>query len=285
MKMATFTNQATLSYNDTTVNSNIITGEILAVLSATKTAVRNVYGSDQDVTYVISIINSGSASFAGLTLTDDLGGYTVNGSTVYPLSYEAGSIRYYVNGTLQTAPTVTAGPPLTVTGVSVPAGGNATIIYEASANEFAPRGSGDTIVNTATLSGTGLTAAVNATETVTAQSGPMLSITKSLSPTAVSENGQLTYTFLIQNNGNEAAVATDNAVLTDTFDPILSNLTVTLNGTALTATTDYTYNQTTGAFATVAGVITVPAATYTQSATGEWTIIPGTATLTVTGTV
>ena len=34
--MATFTNQATLSYNNTTTTSNIVTGEIVEVLSATK---------------------------------------------------------------------------------------------------------------------------------------------------------------------------------------------------------------------------------------------------------
>ena len=37
--MATFTNQATLSYNGGSTNSNIITGEIVDVLTASKTAV------------------------------------------------------------------------------------------------------------------------------------------------------------------------------------------------------------------------------------------------------
>ena len=74
--------------------------------------------------------------------------------------------------------------------------------------------------------------------------------------------------------------------MTDTFDPILSGLTVTFNGAAWAPTTNYTYNAATGAFATVAGQITVPAATYTQNAaTGEWSTTPGVSTLTVTGTV
>ena len=34
--MAIFTNQATLSYNNTTTTSNVVTGEIVEVLSATK---------------------------------------------------------------------------------------------------------------------------------------------------------------------------------------------------------------------------------------------------------
>ena len=47
-----------------------------------------------------------------------------------------------------------------------------------------------------------------------------------------------------------------------------------------------TYDQTTGLFTTKAGEITVPAATFTQNAdTGAWSVIPGTSTLVITGTV
>ena len=284
--MAVFSNQATLSYNDTTVNSNIITGEILEVLSLTKTAVRDEYSQCENVTYVISLVNSGPSAFTGLTLTDDLGAYTAGESTVYPLDYVAGSIRYYINGTLQAAPAVTAGPPLTISGITVPAGGNAILIYEAETNAFAPLDAEGTITNTATVTGGGLSASVEDSETINALTGPQLGITKSLSPATVAENGQITYTFLIQNTGNEPAVATDNVVLSDLFDPILSNLTVTLNGAPIAPGTGYTYDEATGQFTTVPGVITVPAATYTQDPdTGAWSLTPGTAVLTVTGTV
>ena len=284
--MAVFTNQATLRYNDTTVNSNIAVGEILEVLSITKTAVRDVYGPDQDVTYVITLINSGTVPFIGLTLADDLGGYSAGGGTVYPLTYEAGSIRYYINGTLQPAPAVTAGPPLNITGITVPAGGNATIIYEASINAYAPLAVDSTIVNIVTASGGGLSAPVTATESISVQNGPQLGICKSLSPSSVTENGSITYTFLIQNTGNTEAVATDDVIMTDTFNPVLSTLSVSFNGMMLTEGTDYTYDETTGAFATLPGTITVPAATYTQDVTtGQWQVTPGTAVLTVTGTI
>lgn len=43
--MAAFYNQATLSYNGNTTTSNITTGEILEVLSATKTALRDTYNA------------------------------------------------------------------------------------------------------------------------------------------------------------------------------------------------------------------------------------------------
>ena len=82
------------------------------------------------------------------------------------------------------------------------------------------------------------------------------------------------------------AVATDNVALTDTFDPILSGLSVTLDGATWTEGVEYNYDETTGVFATVPSQITVPAATYAQDpATGAWVITPGVALLTVTGTV
>ena len=80
-------------------------------------------------------------------------------------------------------------------------------------------------------------------------------------------------------------MATDNAVITDTFSPILSGLTVTFNGEVWTEGVDYTYDEATGAFATLPGRITVPAATFTQNASGVWVSEPGTAVLRVTGTV
>jgi uncharacterized repeat protein (TIGR01451 family) len=283
--MARFTNQAQLRYGNAVTNSNIAVGEILEVLSATKTAVRATYGQNDNVTYIVSIVNSGTTPVIGLMLTDNLGAYPFGTGELVPLTYVAGTINYYVNGTLQTTPTVTAGPPMTVTGINVPAGGNATIIYEASVNQNAPLAVESEITNTATITGGGITP-IRVTETIGAASAPNLNITKSVSPVPVTENGTLTYTFRIQNYGSVAATNTTGVVITDTFAPVLNNLTAALNGTAWTAATDYTYNETTGTFSSTAGAITVPAATYTQdSTTGAWVVTPGESTLVITGTV
>ena len=283
--MATFTNQATLRYNGNVVNSNITTGELLEVLSATKTAVIDTYNQGSDITYVINIVNSGAVAFTGISVTDNLGEYTFGTGTLVQLDYVDGSVRYYVNGALQPTPAVTSGPPLTISGLVVPANGVATVIYVARANQYAPLDLGGVVTNTAVISGGGVTE-ITVTETVTPESGASLTITKSMCPTTITENGRLTYTFVIQNTGNTAAVATDNVEITDTFNPILTDLIVSFNDTTWTEGVNYNYSEATGDFATVAGQITIPAATYTQDpVTGEWIVEPGVGVLTVTGTV
>ncbi len=281
--MAVFSNQATLSYNGNTTNSNIAYGEILDALAVTKNAIDTTYSADGLITYVISVRNTGANAVTGITLTDDLGGYTFGTGTVYPLTPMATTVRLFINGVLQPNPTVNAGPPLTVSGITIPADADAVIVYQANANEFANPNVGGAITNTVTVNGTGITEPITADATVNAVSGPVLSITKSISPTQVVDNDRVTYTFVIQNTGNTAVTAADTTVITDTFNPILTDLTATLDGATFTA---YTYNEATGLFTTNTGAITVPAATVTQDAvTGEYTVVPGSTTLTVTGTI
>lgn len=283
--MAQFTNQAQIRYGNAVANSNIAVGEILEVLSASKTAVRSTYGQNDSVTYVVSIVNAGTVPVTGLTLSDNLGAYTFGTGSLTPLTYVEGTVKYYVNGTLQTAPAVTATPVFTITGITVPAGGNATIIYEAMVNQYAPLDAGSSITNNANISGGGITP-ITVDEIVRAQTAPLLTITKSISPVPVTENGTITYTFLIQNGGSADADAASGVTVSDNFDPVLTNLTATYNGTPLVAGTDYTYNETSGEFVTTAGRITVPAAAFTQDATtGIWAINPGVGTLVVTGTI
>ena len=284
--MAQFTNQAQLSYNNTVVGSNVVVGEILEVVSADKTAVVSTYAADGTVTYVISVVNAGATAITGLTVTDDLGAYAQGTATRIPLTYVDGSVRLFINGVLQPAPTVTAAPALTVSGITLPANSNLLLVYTAAVNAFAPLGVGDSIVNTATLTGNCIPTPITVTETVTPAEGPLLRITKSLEPVPVAENGTLTYRFVISNVGNVAAVATDNVAVSDLFDPILSNITVTLDGATLAEGVGYTYNEATGQFNTVPGRITVPAATFTQDiATGVWSVTPGVTVLSVSGTV
>lgn len=283
--MAAFYNQATLSYSGGTVNSNITTGELVEVLSVTKTAVVDEYSQGSEITYIINVINSGSIPYTGLTLTDDLGSYTLGAITLQPLDYVEGSVKYFVDGVLQASPTITDENGLVITPIRVPANGVATVAYTVSTNGYAsPVGTG-IIENVVTVSGDGITP-VSASETVGASASPLLSIAKSISPAIITENDPLTYTFVISNSGNTPATADDNIVITDTFNPPFESVTVTYNGTVWTSPENYTYDATTGLFTTVAGAITVPEATFTQdTTTGEWVVTPGTSTLTVTGSI
>ena len=192
----------------------------------------------------------------------------------------------FTNGVPQAAPAVTAGPPLVFSGISVPAGGDVVLVYQARANAYANPNAGGIIENTVTVTGDGLSAPITASATVTAETEPMLSISKSITPAQVVDNDRVTYTFVIQNSGNQPVVATDNASITDTFDPILTALAVSFDGTAWTQGVQYNYNEATGLFTTVPGQILIPAATYTQDpVTGAYTANPGIATLVVTGTI
>lgn len=282
--MATFTNRATLTYSGGTATSNTVQGTVNETLTLTKSILVDSYQENSRLVYILTLVNRGTTP-ATVTLSDDLGGYAFGGTTVYPLAFVEGSLAYFVNGVRQSEPSVTVGPPLVLEGVTVPAGANAVLVYEADVTSFAPLGDGDSITNTVTtVSGT-VCDSLLATATATAISEPSLSITKALTPVSVGEDGALTYTFVIENSGSAEAVATDNTVLRDTFDPPLTLTSVTLNGEALSEGEGYVYDTASGEFATVAGVITVPAASYEQNEDGSYTVIPGRATLTVSGTV
>ncbi len=282
--MAIFQNQASLTYNDNTVNSNIVTGEIIEVLSLTKASLNSSYSVGDTVTYITSVVNSGTTAFSGITLTDNLGGYEFGTRVLYPLTYVEDSAVLFVNGISQPVTATVTDGQLVLTGITIPANSNALISYQARVNNFAPLTPDSEIENTVTLTAPTLSTPIEASATLPVLSTPMLSITKGLSPDTVPENGQLTYTLTVINTGSQAAQT--GVIVTDTFDPVLSDITVTYNGTPWTEGVNYTYNETTGVFTTLNGQITVPAATYTQDiTTGLWTVTPGVAIIRITGTV
>lgn len=283
--MATFTNRATLSYNGRTVDSNTVVGTFLETLAVTKTALSDTYTAGDTVTYAVALVNSGTTPLTGITVYDDLGAFDFGGTTLYPLAFVPGSVLLYVDGVLQPALTPAQTQPLVLQGITVPAGGDAVIVYQTELTDAAPLGVNGQITNTATVTGNGVPEPLSASATVTTADQPLLSITKALSPTSVAENGTITYTFVIQNFGNTAAVATDNVQVTDTFDPILDITSVTLDGEVLTEGTGYVYNAAVGEFATVTSVVTVPAATFARRPDGTVEVTPGQTTLVVTGTI
>lgn len=284
--MATFTNRATLTYNGNTLSSNVVTGELIEALSLTKNAVSTTYNAGDTVTYVITATNTGADDLTGLTLTDNLGAYQTATGTAVPLEYNENTVLYYNNGAELPAPAVTATNPLTISNLTVPAGGTATIIYQATLNDFASPAVNGSIENAATFTGDALAAPVTASDVITASEEPDLAINKRISPDTVTDGDTLTYSFDIQNFGNTELTADGGAIVSDTLNPALNPITVSFNGTTWTEGTNYTYSPQTGVFTTLANQITVPAATYTQDAvTGAYTVTPGESTLTISGTV
>ena len=223
-------------------------------------------------------------------MTDTLGttNFPATGGTVQltPLTYQAGTLRYFMNGVLQTAPAVTVlANGIRIEGVTVPAGGVSTLVYTTRVNAFADPSAEGTIENTVTVTGGGLTDAVTAAETLPAAAAAELRIVKALEPVRVSDSGTLTYTFTIENYGSADADAAAGVTVTDRFDPILRNIAVTYNSDAWLAS-NYTYDPATGLFRTVPAAITVPAASAVQDPeAGVGTVRPGTVTLQITGTI
>lgn len=283
--MAIIENQASLTYRGTVTLSNIVRGEVTSALAVTKTAVLPTYGAGDTVTYIVSLVNTGDVPVTA-TVTDNLGAYAFGTGTLIPLDYVTGSVQYYVNGVLQAPPTVTATDGVSFAGISVPVGGNATLVYAATLNAYAPLGDGAAVTNTVTVTGGGVCETVFATATVTAEVEADLTITKDMDPTTVACGDPVTYTLTLRNYGAAPVVIADNATVADALTPALAGLLVTLDGTPLVEGTGYTYNETTGEFTTLPGALTVPAATFTQDpTTGEWTVAPGVTVITLSGTL
>jgi uncharacterized repeat protein (TIGR01451 family) len=286
--MANFYNQATLTLGGKVLTSNVTEGELISRIRLTKNAVSTDYGLGDGIVYALTLVNEDTVAKTNITLTDNLGAYTLEGSTqvFVPLTYVEGSILYYQNGIIQPAPAVVAADTLTISGIDIPAGGNVIILYEVRANSFAPLSAGSAIFNTVTTVGDGTCEELEAAAQIPTRDEPILSIAKAICPEEVVCGNPLTYTFIVQNTGNTAVDATDNLILSDTFTPALTNIVVALNGTELAEDTAYTYDEATGAFTTLPGAVPVPAATFTRDAeTGVVTTTPGVAIITVTGVI
>lgn len=280
--MAIFNNTATLSYDNLIVNSNTTSGEILDSLTATKNVVGTDYTIGGSLTYIISITNSSTNDVSGISVEDNLGAYAFDAQTLYPLDYVTDSLKVYINGSLSTVPTVNDGPPLLISDIAIPAGGNVLLVYEVKVNSFAPRTEGSVITNTAVINGC---SEITTSADVTVTASPELTVSKTVSPETVFCGENVTYTIVIQNSGNTAVGALDDLVVSDIFNPVLSSLSVTLDGQILSEGIDYTYDEITGVFSTTEGGITVPAATYAQGTDGTWIATPGVTVLKITGTV
>jgi uncharacterized repeat protein (TIGR01451 family) len=287
--MATIENFATVSYTSGGVSetkvSNLAEIGLESAISFTKTTLGETYGEDEVVTYILSMTNTSTAPITNVSVTDDLGTFVFGTLELTPLTYAPPALLL-IDGqdvsTQLTVDTSTAGL-LVFSFPTLPAGATANIVYRAAVNEYAPLDVDASITNTATLTSDSDCADGTASATINALSAANVSVFKQMSPNPVICGDTVTYTIRIYNYGN---IAAENVVLTDTFNPAPTNITVSRDGVLLIGT-DYSYVKGTLTVpATATSPVIVPAATFLRDATtGIVTVTPGMVEYTITGTI
>ena len=287
--MPTIENFATVSYTSAGVSetrvSNIAEISLESAVGFTKTSVGNTYGDNSILTYILTVTNSSGSELIGSTVTDNLGTYTFGTTELTPLEYVAPAVLLINGQDVSAELTVDSSTPgsLIFTLPAIPAGATANIIYKAQVNDFAPLSLDSTIVNTSTLESESGCADATASTTVLVENVANISIIKQMCPNPVICGDTITYTIRIYNYGNTPA---ENVVLTDTFNPAPTNITVYRDGVLLPSS-EYNY---TGGTLTVpvatAQPVTVPPATFTQDpVTGIITVTPSIVEYIITGTI
>ena len=281
--MATILNQANLTYTygttTETVASNIAETEWNAALAAEKRVLEDAYREGSTLTYLISLTNDAAAPVENLVITDNLGAFTPAGAAapVVPLTF-AGNATLFIDGVFSEELTPTPVPEgIRFTIPSVPANANALLIYQATANAYAPLAVGSEITNTATV---GETEPLTVSATVPVAEYADVSIEKEMRPNPITDGDTLTAIFTIENRGNTAATG---LVLTDDFPVSLSNVAVAVNGAPVT---DFTFDGNSLTLpANGATTLSVPKATFSVDATGAVSVTPGVLTIVLTGTI
>jgi len=287
--MPTIENFATVSYTSggvaATKNSNLAEIELDSSLGFSKATLGTTYSSGSPITYVLSVTNNFTATVTDLTVTDNLGTFTEGATELTPLTFLAPALLL-INGQDSTALLTTDATSQSAVVFSFPSlapGDTANIIYNAIPNSYAPLVQASTITNTATLQSNSDCADGEASATVTVSSAADIEVIKSMCPNPVVCGDTITYTVKIYNYGN---IDAEDVVLTDTFNPAPTNISVSRNGVLLGAD-DYTYvNGTLTVPVAATEGDTVPAATFVRNPeTGEVTVIPGLVEYVITGTI
>ncbi|MBE6692248.1 MAG: DUF11 domain-containing protein [Ruminococcaceae bacterium] len=287
--MATIiTNQATLNYRYGGVSASTVSNITSAVFGASldieKTSLNESYRVGEGLTYIITLNNSGAA-LDEVTVSDNLGSYNFNGTILTPLTY-TGPARLFVNGVFVSELTPEIDENEIIFFIeNLPANANAQIVYQATPNQFANRCCGDFITNTATAEcNCPCNIPASSSNTLTADCFADVRIVKSVCPNPIICGEEVTYIFDISNYGNIPAT---DVVLTDTFNPPLTDITVSLNVNPLSPL-DYSYINGTLTIPSEDSSLdlTVPAATCVQNPqTGEITIVPGNIQIVVSGNI
>lgn len=275
-------NSATLTYNsgDNTASaaSNVVSTSLLDSysLTAQKVSANDSFRPSENITYLVTVTNTGTQPLFDVEITDDLGG------TGVPLAYVENS-ALVIDGGVVTSVTPASTNPLIIPLVNaLQSGESVTVVYVAQVSAVLEDGI-DEITNTATASanrqsGTGpVVTSEPVSVTIFREDFAQVDIVKSVDKAVISSGDTLTYTFTIENSGNIPAT---NVVITDTLPEgfeITSIESETDGVTTVYDATDYTVDANNTLVLPVgAKTITVPARDENSN---------GVTTVTITGTV
>ena len=287
--MATIENFATVSYTSggiaATKVSNLAEIQLDSSLSFSKTTLGSTYSADTPITYILSLTNSSTAPIQGIRITDDLGTFAPTTTEYTPLTYVSPALLL-INGqdasASLTVDTSVAGE-LTFSFPTLPTGATANIVYNATPNSFAPLESGGSITNTAIAVSDTDCASGEATTTVRVLESADIEVVKSMCPNPVVCGDTVNYTIRVYNYGNLPA---ENVVLSDTFSPAPTSITVSRNGVVL-PDTEYTFvDGTLTVPPTATAGDTIPAATFVRDpVTGKVTVTPAVIEYVISGII
>lgn len=282
--MATILNNfATLTYNsgdDTgAATSNVVSTNLLDSygLTVNKISLNEDWRPGENITYLVTVTNTGTQPLFAVQFTDDLGG----GDTA--LEYLEGSAAVVTDSTVTGVTPVSTQPLIIPVADVLPAGDSVTAVYVAQVQGDISDSISD-ITNTVSAVGRegsaegAVVESDEASATLPRADFAQVDIVKTVDKAVVSSGETLTYTFTIENSGNIPAT---NVVITDTLpagfevtsiSSVTDGVTTVYDETDYTIDADNTLTLPTGTDVT----ITVPA----RTAAGN-----GVTVVTVTGTV
>ncbi|MBQ4105843.1 MAG: DUF11 domain-containing protein [Clostridia bacterium] len=259
-------NSATLTYNSGaetgSAASNVVTTSLLdsASVSVEKYSANSNWRPGENITYFVTVTNTGTQPLNDIVLTDDLGGDTA------PLVYVTGSARV-IDGNDVTAVTPTDTSPLTISlEDALEPDESITVLYVARLNT-AIDDDVDSITNTVEVQAVGdgcgfANAGDESSVTLPRADFALVEIVKAVDKAVVSCGDTLTYTFTIENSGNIPAT---DVVITDTLPEgftVTSVTSVTDGVTTVYSPEDYSIDENnTLVLPTSDLTITVPART------------------------
>lgn len=273
------TNQATVTYqsgrDEKKASSNIAAATLEGPLTVSKNVLGNIYRQGAEITYLLTTMNNGTTTLDHITISDRLG---TEENQPAPLDY-VGPAILYVNGNIDNRLGVQVDHHqviFTIPTLSPQA--NALIIYRAKPNAYAPLACHSTITNAASWQADTVNEMISDHVSVQVASEADVQVIKTMYPNPITAGSAVTYTFHLSNSGN---IPAQDIVLKDNFTPPLTDITVTFNHEILPST-GYTYED---GVLCIENRLFVPAATYTRENDGIITTIPGTAIITVSGTI